>query len=113
MKTIHWIVIAVGLAGVLAVAGCGKKQTAPPEQQGTKLDLPKLQEAFSKATPEAQTLVTQVLGGVRYGQHAQALAALDKLANTPGITDAQKAIVTQVTEQVKQVMSKAAGAPPQ
>jgi len=100
------------LAGALALAGCGKAKTEAPVQQGVAIDLPKLNEAFANATPELQNSVMAVASGVRYGEHAAALAALDKLAKAPGLTDAQKKIVSEVTEQVKAVASKAPAAPP-
>ena len=107
----NWILMSL-LAGALALVGCGKEKTQPPVQQGVAIDLPKLQEAFASAGPELQNSVMAVASGVRYGEHASALAALDKLAKAPGLTDEQKKIVGEVTEQVKQVASKAPTAPP-
>ena len=100
------------LAGLLALASCNKPTPPPPTQQGIALDLPKLKEAFASSGPEIQTQVATVLNGVRYEEFATALATLDKLAQTPGLTEPQKKIVTQVTEQVKQVASKAAAPRP-
>jgi hypothetical protein len=111
MKMTNWIVMSL-LAGALGMAGCGKEKTGPPVQQGVAIDLPKLNEAFAGAPADLQNLVAQVAAGVRYGEHAAALAALDKLTKAPGLTDAQKKIVSEVTEQVKQVASKAPTAPP-
>ena len=39
--------------------------------------------------------------GVRYGDYNKALAELDKLANNASLTEPQKKIVSEVTEQVK------------
>ena len=99
------------LAGVLALAGCGKPPPPPPVQQGVTIDLPKLKEAFAKASPELQSAAAEVARGVRYGEFPAAMAALEKIANAPGLTEPQKKIVSEVTEQVKQVASKAAAAP--
>ncbi len=101
------------LAGVLALVGCGKpKAPPPPTVEGVALDIPKLREAFASATPELQGGAMDVASSVRYGEYDRALAALAKLANAPGLTEAQKTIVSQVTEQVKQVAAKKAAAPP-
>lgn len=96
----------------IGLAGCGKPASPPPVQQGVTLDLPKLNEAFASASPELQAQVSEVARGVRYGEYAPALAALAKLEAAPGLTDAQKKIVTEVMAQVKDVASKAATAPP-
>lgn len=100
------------LAGALVLVGCGKPKTEVPVQQGVAIDLPKLNEAFAGATPELQSSVMAVANGVRYGEHAAALSALEQLARAPGLTDTQKKIVSDVTEQVKQVASKIPTAPP-
>jgi hypothetical protein len=111
MNATTWMTTAL-LASVLALAGCGKPTPPPPPaQQGVTVDLPKLKEAFANASPDLQATVDQVIRGVadrgaRYGQHREALAALDKLANTPGLTEPQKKIVSEVTEQIKQLPAK-------
>ena len=111
MRMTQWIVMCL-LAGALALVGCGKSEPPAPVQQGVAIDLPKLSDAFANATPETQSLLSAVASGVRYGEYASALAALDKLAKIPNLNEAQKKIVTEVIEQVKQVASKAPTAPP-
>ena len=111
MRMTHWIGMSL-LAGALALVGCGQSEPQAPVQQGVAIDLPKLREAFANVIPETQSLVSAVASGVRYGEHASALAALDKLAKTPSLTEAQKKIVSEVTEQVKRVASKAPAPPP-
>ena len=108
MKIIYWLVIVVGLAGSFGLAGCGKKQAADQQQQGAAADLSKLREAFASAGPEVQTLLMQVQQGYRYGEYGPALAALDKLAATPNLTDDQKALISKVNEEMKQMAGKAA-----
>jgi hypothetical protein len=100
MKIVNWITMCL-LAGALALTGCGKKNPTPTGVGGGAVDLPKLQQAFATASPDLQTAVSAVGMGIRYGEFARAFAALDKLANSPGITDAQKKIVNEVIEQVK------------
>jgi hypothetical protein len=74
--------------------------------QGVRIDLPKLREAFGTANPEVQKALSEVALGIRYVNYASALDALGKLASAPGITEPQKKIVAEVTDQVKQVASK-------
>jgi hypothetical protein len=111
MKTTNWLMmfmLASGLVGVLAFSGCGKQNSAAPTPGSVMVDLPKLQQAFATTTPDLQTALSEVAMGVRYGDFPRAFAALDKLANAPGITDAQKKIVGEVIEQVKAKASQAA-----
>lgn len=112
MKIANRIVISL-LAGTLLLVGCGEPKKKVPVQHGVAIDLPKLNEAFASAAPELQNLVMAASNGVRYGEHASALVALDRLAKAPGLTDEQKKIIGEVTEQVKQAASKAHTAPPQ
>lgn len=110
MKNANGMMLVL-LAGLLAVAGCGKEEPRTPVMGGVKVDLPKLQEAFTTAAPELQTAVSEVAMGVRYGD-PRAFAALDKIVKAPSLTDAQKKIVAEVTEQIKELASKAPTAPP-
>jgi hypothetical protein len=111
MRRNTWLLICL-VAGAIALLGCGRQKPEPPVQAGVTLDLPKLQDAFASASAELQTQVSEVMRGVRYGEYAPALAALAKLEASPGLTDAQKKIVTEVTAQVKEVASKGPAAPP-
>ncbi len=76
------------------------------------LDLPKLNEAFVNASPEVKKTATEVTLNVRYTKYEDALMALDKLANDPNVTEAQKKIVTTVIEQVKKLANGAPAAAP-
>lgn len=111
MKTLAYLLFAVSL---IAFVGCKKSEPTPSGAQiaGVTVDTPKLQQAFQGASPEIQSQVTQVSFGVRYGDYMKSLAALDKLANDPGVTEAQKKVVNEVLEQVKQVMAKQQTQPP-
>jgi hypothetical protein len=110
VKTAKWVTLFL-LAGVLALAGCGKEKPKAPVKQGVTVDLPKLRAAFATASPELQTAVSEVAMGLRYSEYPRAFAGLDTLANTPGLTEPQKKIVGEVTAQVKEVASKAAASP--
>ena len=107
-KAMNWVSVALA-AGLLAFAGCSKSEKLPTSQEvsGVSVDLPKLQTAFTGASPDILNDVTQVSFGLRYGDYMKSLAALDKLANNPAVTEAQKKIVNDVIEQVKKVMAAA------
>ena len=98
-------------AGVLALAGCGKPAPPAPVQQGVTVDLPKLQEAFAKASPELQSSVAAVAQGFRYGDYPASITALAKLDSAPGVTEAQKKVVAEVAGQIQQLASKSAAPP--
>ena len=94
---------------LLVVAGCGKKQpTTPPayEVNGVKVDVPRLQEAFSGSPPEIQADVNQTTLNLRYGMYEKSLMALDRLANNPAVNDTQKKVVNDLIEQMKQLIAK-------
>lgn len=111
MKTTNWMILFL-LAGGLALAGCDKPKPPATVQQGVTIDLPKLKEAFATASsPELQTAVADVARGCRYGEYSTSLAALAKLASDPGLTEPQKKIVSEVTEQIKQLAAKAPAPP--
>jgi hypothetical protein len=94
--------------GLLAGAGCKKAEDQPgptPVYYGVKVDLPKLDKAFTNANPDVQTSATLVKRFLRYAQLPQARAELDKLAANPTLTETQKKVVSDLTEQTKQVIA--------
>ena len=96
------------------LAGFGCKKSAPPKPQpidinGIKVDLPAFGEAFSGAAPDLQSQSVQVRSAFRYSLYPKAIEELDKLAAMPGLNDAQKKAVADLTEQVKQVIAKGSG----
>ena len=110
MKKTHYM-IGILLAGAFALTGCGKTEqqqpgTAPMEIKGVKVDLPKLQEAFSNEKPELRAIAVDAVSDIRYGKNTDALAKLAKLAGDPNVTEPEKKIVNDVIEQVKQVAAK-------
>jgi hypothetical protein len=111
MKIVNLMMMLL-LAGVFGLTGCGKEQPAAPVVEGVSVDLPKLHEAFATASAELQTGVSEVTMGVRYRDYPRAIAALGKLASAPGLTEPQKKILGDITEQIKQLASKAPSAPP-
>src|SRR5712691_12731821 len=104
------IMFGVLVAGLLAFTGCGKnelKYKTAYEIRGVKVDMPKLEQAFAGAGNDLQAAVVQTTSNIRYGQYVEALVSLDKLVNNPSLNDAQKKVVNEVIEEMKQVINKA------
>ena len=104
--------VGILLAGVFALAGCGKsqqQQQGPPpmEIRGVKIDVPKLQQAFANEKPELRSVAVDAGSDIRYGKTADALAKLQKLAADPSVTEPTKKVINDVIEQVKQLAAKA------
>jgi hypothetical protein len=105
------LAFAIMVGGTLAFTGCGKKAPPAPaayDINGVKVDVPALQAAFS-GTPNAdiQAAINDVSSDLRYGQYMKAMQGLDKVSTNPALTDPQKKIVTQVMDQLKEVINKA------
>ncbi len=109
MKATNWI-WAIVIAGVLAVPGCKRGSQGPVALSRDKItfDMPKLHEALASTGPEIQDELRAVSFGIRYGQYTASLAALDKLASSPNMTDDQKKAVNELREKVKQAITNAA-----
>jgi hypothetical protein len=104
-KPTNWM-LGITLAGLVALAGAGCKKAEPavkvPTYHGVQVDMPKLQKALQGAGQEAQTGIRNVRMGLRYGRYADALTKLEALKELPGLTDAQKQVISEVGEQIKQ-----------
>jgi len=113
MKKLNLVLGLVAVA-LLAVSGCGKSNNTPAAAQvnGVTVDIPKLNEAFANASPEIKSTVTMVGFNIRYTKYEEALMALDKLANDPNVTEAQKKVVSQLIEEAKQLANAAPAAAP-
>lgn len=92
------------MAGMLALAGCGKSDQPPPSAAPPVADVAKLLEAFPSPSPEVQGSLNKVRFAVRYRQFDVALIELDKVAQIPDLTDAQKKAVDDKVEQVKKAI---------
>jgi hypothetical protein len=115
MKTTNWIVAGLG-AALLVFGGCKKADKIPDSQEvnGVTIDMPKLQQTFADTTnDEVRRLVTEAAFGLRYGDYMKSMMALDKLSSQPGLTDAQKKVISDVIEQEKKLSGAAAPAPTQ
>ena len=101
------------VAALCAFQGCKKEQVTPQpmEIQGVKVELYKLDQAFTNAPLEIAEVKNDAIQNIRYGLHEKAFMALDKLASNPGLTDQQKKAVNEIIDQMKQVVAKSPPAP--
>jgi hypothetical protein len=83
-----------------------------PTYGGVQVNMPKLRTALEAAGPVAEVCISNINRALRYGKYADALAALDRLGQIPGLTDAQQEAVNEVTEQVKQAAKSQEAAKP-
>ena len=88
---------AIGLVGILTVsllafAGCGKKGDSFRSSTGEVqvIDATQFRPAFATAPAEIKALVDKVMWSIQGSMYRDALAWLDKLANTPALTDQLK-----------------------
>ena len=111
MKTTLWISGAL-LAAVLVLAGCGKSDKSTAQRIPATMDITKFQQAFPAATPEQGNNIAKVTQGVRYRLYPDALAALNKLAADPTLTDPQKKAVNEMLQGIQQALTNAPASPP-
>jgi len=114
MNMTKWIMICL-LAVALAPVGCSKKDSSQSGQpQAVTIDVPKLRAAFAAASPELKALSDDAIGNIEFGRsYSAGLATLEKLASAPDITEEQKKVVAEVTDQVKKMMGGGAASPAQ
>jgi len=104
-RTANWA-SALLVTGLLALAGCGKSGDVGNRGLPPAIDLPRFQQAFPSPTPAQQSHVDKASEAIRYGLHADALAALDKLAADPALTEPQKKAVSDLVAGIKQTLAK-------
>jgi len=109
---------AIGLVGILTVsllafAGCGKKGDSFRSSTGEVqvIDATQFRPAFATAPAEIKALVDKVMWSIQGSMYRDALAWLDKLANTPALTEPQKKAVADLTDQLKKKMAASAPKP--
>ena len=108
MKTSHCMT-GLLLAGLLAFAGCGKSEKpAPVESSVQIIDATSFRPAFESASPQIKALVNDTMMSIQGVAYQKALADLDKLAGLPDLTEAQKKVVADLSEQVKKKMAQLA-----
>ena len=101
------------VAGLLAFVGCGESKSVGNRGLPPAVDLPKFLQAFPSPTPSQQSNIARASEGVRYGLYPNALAALDKLAADPALTEAQKNAVSNLVAGIKHTMAKTPTPPAQ
>ena len=121
-KPSNWI-LAIALAGLVALVGAGCKKEATPQSKmptfnNVQVDLPKLRTTFDNPGPDVAKALTRVNYTIRYGRYLDTLTALDSIKGMPGVTDPQKQVIDEVMGQVKQAAqnqeaAKAAAPPAQ
>jgi hypothetical protein len=105
MKLPNWIP-GVLMVGVLAFSGCGKSdKSAVATSTVQVLDATKFRPAFESASPEIKAIVNKVMLSIQGSNYDEALAGLDKLAALPDLSDAQKKVVADLSDQLKKKMA--------
>ncbi len=96
------------LGGALLCSGCGKSKPAAQAQDynGVEVDLPKLKQAFASAGPDLVRLADEVGFGLRYGDYAKSLQALDQITNNPSCTEDQKRLAVVTMGQIGKLAEK-------
>ena len=110
MKMTQWL-SGVLVVGLLAFTGCGKSDKGAAQAIPGTMDLAKFRQAFPSPTPEQQASISKVAEGVRYRLYPDAVAALEKLASDPSLSETQKQAVNGMIEGVKAAMTNAPAAP--
>jgi len=104
------LTLLLAAAAIAVCPGCRKKPppTPPPYKiNDVNVDTPKLSMELANASPEVKAKVTQLeVTILRFRAYDKALVILDGLANDPSLNDSQKKTVSQVSEQVKQLINK-------
>lgn len=95
------------LVGTLIFVGCGKSEKpAPVENSVQIIDATSFRPAFESASPQTKAIVNDAMMSIQGVAYQKALADLDKLASLPDVTEAQKKVVANLSDQVKKKMSQ-------
>jgi hypothetical protein len=110
MRAAACITIILAAGALVCAVGC--KRNEKPSEWNTvgsvRVSMPELQQAFQNSTaPEIQSRLNEAALALRYGQYPKVVAALEKLASTPGLTPQQQKLTGEVIGQVKQLALKA------
>ena len=106
MKMINYLLV-IALAGVFALAGCGKSGQAPPPGVVT-VDIKKLQESFPSPTPQVQISLDKLKFLAAQGRNEPLLVELENMSRFPNLTDPQMQAIGELIEQVRKGMAAAA-----
>jgi hypothetical protein len=103
--------------GILAVSlltfvGCGGADSSGDATgEVHTIDATRFRPAFATAAPEVKEAVDKVMTSIQASMYADALTGLDKLADTPNLTEPQKKVVAKLTEQMKKKVASFAPRP--
>lgn len=101
MRFSHWIP-GLLMISALAFAGCGKSDApAPTVSTAHEIDASNFRPAFSSAKPEIKAIVDNVMMSLQGSSDKDALAGLNKLASLPDLSEAQKKVVADLSDQIK------------
>lgn len=109
MKPSNWMIMMMATCCLVFADGCKKQEKASEwNTAGVRVSMSELQQAFQNAPgAEIQACLNEAAMGLRYGQYASVLAALEKLTNNPGLTAQQKKVTGKVIGQVEGLAMKA------
>jgi hypothetical protein len=96
------------MAAVIAL-GCKKTDTAVGSSVQV-LDASKLRPAFASSPAETQAVVESVMMSIQGSDPVKARSELDRLAGMPGVTDAQKAVIKDLDDQLDKKIAANANA---
>ena len=103
---------AIGVAFLLTVVGCGKPTTgAPTSGESQAINATEFRPAFATTSPEIKAIVDNVMMSIQSSLYPDALASLDKLANISTLTEPQKKVVANLTDQLKRKQAGTASKP--
>ena len=102
-------------AALLVCSGCGKSSSGPEAAaaQLVAVDVPKLRDTCASGTAAVKTGANRVIVALRNNNYATALAELERLAADRSLTEAQRQVVKEVSEQVRHNLALTPAAPTQ
>jgi len=90
--------------------GCSKApQASGSVAEVDVLDASKFRPAFENSSPEVKAQVNQIMLAIGSSDYVGAMTQIETLTNAPGITEDQKKITADVSQQLQK---KIAAAPP-
>ncbi len=113
-RVVKWLcccgVTAASVAGLAALSGCSKAPPPPPEgtqsMGGVRVEAPKLNWAFTNASPEVQAMVKEIRNAYRGGRFKKMIGQLEALNNAPDLTPEQKKLVEDLIKEMNEVVAK-------
>jgi hypothetical protein len=108
LRLLVWV-LSVSLVGFL---GCGKAtpQAGGKTAQVDELDASKFRPAFEAAPPETQSQVNQIMLSIGSSDYVTALSQIESLTNAPGLTEPQKQVTADLSQQLQKKLASAAAA---